>query len=84
MARTLDTIDALVTNLQARVNQLDGAGLPANAKSTIAQLTAELNGLRTTVRQAVLGMEADWQSLRESLDALTQLVQAHLGAGGDS
>lgn len=81
MARTLETIDAIVTNLQARVNQLDGAGLSDASKSTIAQLTAEINGLRTTLRQAVLGMEADWQTLRESLENLTKLLQAHLGAG---
>lgn len=82
MARSIEIIDAVVTDLEARVNQLDGVkGLPPNAKSTIAQLMAEITGLRTTVNQAVLGMEADRQSLREDLAALTKLVQAHLGAG---
>lgn len=81
MARTIDVIDLIVTGLQARVNQLDGTGLPANAKSTIALLTAEITGLRTMLRQAVLGMEADRQSIRDDLDALTKLVQSHLGAG---
>jgi hypothetical protein len=83
MARTLEAIDVIVTNLQARVNQLDGSGLPVNEKSTIAQLTAEINGLRTTLRQAVLGMEADRLSLQDDLKALIQLVQAHLGASSE-
>jgi len=82
MARSIDTIDSIVTNLQARVNQLDGQGLSDQAQATVNQLMAEINGLRTTVNQAVLGMESDRQSLRDDLTTLTTLVQAHLGSTG--
>ena len=79
MARSIDTIDTILKNIESRVNQLDGANLPDPAQSTVNQLIKELNGLRTTVNQAVLGMEADRQTLTERVDALEQLIQAHLG-----
>lgn len=80
MARTLDAIDTQLNEIAARMNQLDGMHLSDPAKSTVNQIMKEINGLRTTLNQAVLGMEADRQQLRDDLDALTVLVQQHLSA----
>ena len=79
MTRTIDAIDALVTNLLARVNQPDGTGLKDSSQATINQIRADIAGLRTTLNQAVLGMESDRQQLRADLEALTILVNNHLG-----
>ena len=71
-----DRCDDIANELK---NQIDGLNLSSSDRSTVAQLVAEISGLRTTVNQAVLGMEADRQSMREDLDALTVLLQSHIG-----
>lgn len=77
--RSLADVNTIVDNLQARVNQLDGTGLADPTESTRAVLQAEVEGLRETVNQAVLTLDAHLTELETKIAALETLLRQHLG-----
>lgn len=79
MARTLSEVDNALKSIETRVNQLDGYGLNDPIRSTVNTLMKEINGLRTTVEQVVLGMETDRQNLEKRVEALETSIQLYLG-----
>lgn len=79
MARTLEQTNTLVDAMLARLNQLDGANLPHPSEASTAVLQAEIDGLRQTVNQAVLTLDAHLNDLDRTIAELRALLHAHLG-----
>jgi hypothetical protein len=68
-----------LTLLEGRVNQLDGAGLPAGQTSDIAALQKQINGLKTTMNNLTLTFEQQLQALTKQVANLTILVNTITG-----
>ena len=76
---TIKLTDALA-NLTARVNNIDGLSLPNPAQARLLQLAREDAGLRTTIRQVTLVLEANLKDLSVQVTNLQTIVDKSLGA----
>lgn len=74
MASTEDRI----SNLEARVNQIDGANLSDPTKAELAKIRKELAGLKTTFRQTVLEMQRQLDAALKAFNEQKLTVQSHL------
>lgn len=61
-----------------RLAQLDGIGLAEPSGAEIPKLKAEIAGLKETLNQVVLVLDAQNTQLREEIAALQQLLSSHL------
>lgn len=66
-------------DLGARVTQIDGNGLADPTTSILSQHAREILGMRDTINQAVLAMEAQLQEIQQQLDSIQALLYTHLG-----
>jgi septation ring formation regulator EzrA len=55
---TLSDLQTQITNLTARVNLLDGQGLPQNVQGFTAQTSANIAGVKSDINGVVLSLEA--------------------------
>jgi len=74
-----DQLTDAVTNLTARLNQVDGAGLPVTSQSELAKLKADISGLKTTVEQVTLTLESQLNTVLAQIQSLATLLNSHLG-----
>ena len=65
--------------LTARVNNIDGLNLPDPAEARLHRLALEITGLRTTIRQVTLVLEADLKDLIVQVGNLQTLFNQSRG-----
>jgi hypothetical protein len=71
-------------NLLARVNQLDGSGLPKPNSSTVNQLQSQINGVLTTIQQVSLNFQTQMTNLLNQVSTLQNTLNQSLGVSGTS
>ena len=74
--RTLNQLDLDVAALQLRVNTLDGVGLSSQLVSTCQTLQTEVNGIRSTLNQSVLAIEAGLTNLQLQITSLSSRINS--------
>jgi uncharacterized protein YoxC len=88
MARTLNELDEVVgvlenqvalmqtqlNRLAARINQLDGISLAPGLISIKDQMQTQINGIKTTVNQVTLTLEAAVGDAQAAIDGLSKRV----------
>jgi hypothetical protein len=79
MTRTLDQVNTTLDSVIARVADMDGSGLVHPADAQLAQVKADIKGLRTTLNQAALAMQDLIDQQKTELDQIKALVYQHLG-----
>lgn len=72
------TLDERMTNLETRVNQIDGANLKDAAKAELAQIRREIAGLKQTVRQVSLELQRQLAEAIKAFNEQKTAVQQHL------
>lgn len=63
---------------QTRLSQLDGVGLTDPSVAEIPKLKAEIAGLKETLSQVSLLLETELNDAKAKIEALEQIVAAHL------
>lgn len=74
-----DDLTTAVNALTARVNAIDGQNLPDPTKSQLNGLELELAGLRTTIRQVSLVLQANLKDLTTAVANLQTQINGQLG-----
>ena len=77
---TTEQLTAGLTALTARVNAVDGVNLQNSSTSRLGELDLEIAGLRTTIRQVTLVLEATLKDLAAQVANLQALSNRTLGA----
>lgn len=70
---TLASLQAQLTNLTARVNVLDGQGLPQNVQGFTAQTNANIAGVKSDINGVVLSLEA---TNNQQFELMNQMIAA--------
>ncbi len=77
-----DQLTTAVNDLTARVNAIDGQNLPDPTQSQLRTLGKEINGLRTTIRQVTLVLEASLKDLSQSVQNMQTRLNQLSGVSG--
>lgn len=75
---TQEQIELAIVDLSVRVSQLDGIGLSRPAEAAIPKLQAQVEGLRETLTQVTLTLEAHLNEIENTLRDLRVSLQSHL------
>ena len=76
---TDDQLTSALADLTARVNTIDGLNLTDPAQSQLNQLQMEIAGLRTTIRQVTLVLQANLKDLVTQVTNLQLLLNQSKG-----
>lgn len=75
-----DTVQTQIDSILARLQVIDGQGLPPNLKGQIDALTANFKGLKKELGNVNLGYQTDlvklWNEIAAVKAQLTSLLQA--------
>lgn len=64
---SLEQLSSMVDALTARVNAIDGAGLPDPSQSLASKTNASINGFKTTLSDTALVLEQELQQLQQQV-----------------
>ena len=76
---TDDQLTTALADLTARVNSIDGLNLTDPTQSQLNQLQMEIAGLRTTIRQVTLVLQANLKDLVTQVTNLQLLLNQSKG-----
>ena len=76
---TDDQLTTALADLTARVNSIDGLNLTDPTESQLNQLQMEIAGLRTTIRQVTLVLQANLKDLVTQVANLQLLLNQSKG-----
>lgn len=71
MARTLVQVDNDLAVVEAQVKQLNGVGLTDPTTSTVSSLQKDINSNTVTIRQSILAMQAQIDTINKAIQSLT-------------
>jgi hypothetical protein len=76
---TLDSLQAQVNAILARLALLDGQGLLAPAQGFTTTIQAQVNGLKSDIEESVLSLEANLNDLYTDVETINGQVDQVLG-----
>ena len=75
---SLPDLQSQITNLTARLNLLDGQGLPQNVQGFTAQTNASIAGVKSDINGVVLSLEAtnnqQYALMQQMISAINALL----------
>ena len=77
-----DQLTTAVNDLTARVNSIDGQNLPDPTQAQLRGVEMEINGLRTTIRQVTLVLEASLKDLAQAVQNMQSQLNQRNGVVG--